>query len=73
MVVERATDGAEFLVQVDGGPLCGVVLLEVHIAGQGEHVHHHFEELDGLWVGEVVDVDEPLYRQSFSNTMTNFG
>ena len=69
MVVERATDDTEFLVWLDGRSLCVVVPLKVHITGMGEQVHHCLEELDGLRVSEVVDVDKPLYRKRFSITL----
>jgi|TARA_B110000438_G_scaffold177463_1_gene169587 hypothetical protein len=70
--VHRETDDAEFVLRLDRWSFGGAVAFEVDIARVCEHLDDRLEQVDGLGVVEVVDVDEPLYRQGFSNTMTNF-
>ena len=67
MGVHRETHDAELVLRLDG-----CVAFEVDIARVREHLDDRLKQLDGLGVVEVVDVDEPLYRQGLSNTMTNF-
>ena len=72
MGVHRETHDAEFVLRLDGWSFGGGVAFEVDIARVGEHLDDRLKQVDGLGVVEVVDVDEPLYRQGLSNTMTNF-